>query len=144
MPNWTVDEALGEVLVAIEAGAGLTLGKDARKELDHYYRPSFKEMHQNNGDWYADRPRILLLAHVVGFVGGLLERVESFPSSPSEVSGHNAKKGAETASFSKACPDPPVLLGGWCPPKGSLSDASREVQALVAALEPIFRSRRGR
>jgi hypothetical protein len=126
-PDWEVDEAVDEVIRAIDRGApGIDLGDDARRRLRTYYTETFGKMHSEKANWRKDKLVVLPLAHLVGSIAALREAGKTLPRGlPSEISEQSAVEAASMVSFSRHC-DGPKFLGGYCDPPvgGPLSRAA--------------------
>lgn len=145
--NWEVDEALREVLDAIEQGSPLELETDVRSELDAFYRPYFERNHETGADWEEARGRILILACIVGAAATVFETMASSATGstfPESVTTEWALAAAVFVSLSKACPPPDLSLGGFCPPQRELrdrGDATAALQNLGSALDALLEER---
>ncbi|HVS01389.1 MAG TPA: hypothetical protein VMT16_01345 [Thermoanaerobaculia bacterium] len=135
-PNWTVDDALDEVVAAIEEGNGpLTLAADARTGLRSFYRKSFEDMHAAGEDWNVAKKNVLLLSNAVGALAAVIEIYTSFPKPPGRISSKNALAAAEAIAYSKICdPSRPKKTGGWCTGSVPLREASSELRGMAQAL----------
>lgn len=139
MSHWSVDDALSEVLAAIELGSpSLSLEASGRQRLVDYYRPSFQSMHDDRASWPEARPQILLLAGLVGLMAEVEETLKSFPHRPVIISAESALSAAWVVAQAKFClldakpAGGPHPRGGWCEPPTHLP---ARLNALANALE---------
>lgn len=139
-PGWTVDSALAEVVEAIIEGSLLAVTKPVQLRLQELYREDFEDQYSKQADWLADRPRVLLLARVVGALATertVYKGIGQQKPIPSEVDGDEAVAAAYLVAQAKYCP-PINFLGAWCDkvpkPPAFARRTTAELGTLVASL----------
>lgn len=139
-PGWTVDGALAEVVEAIIKGSPLEVTTPVQHRLQELYREDFEDQYSKKQDWLADRPRVLLLARVVGMLASgrtVYKAIGQQKPIPLEVDGDEAAAAAYLVAQAKYCPTP-EFLGAWCDkvpdPPTFARRTPAERSALVASL----------
>jgi len=118
----TVDDALGEVVEAMNDGARpWTLGPAAAQRIRDAYRPDFEAQFRRPRAWERESVKVLRLARWAGAVAGLLAETEAGPETqPGLVPPDHALVG--TLAAQHACPVPAArsgmafVAGRWCNP----------------------------
>ena len=139
-PGWTVDGALAEVVEAIMKGSPLKVTEPVQHRLQELYREDFEDQYSQKQDWLADRPRVLLLARVVGALATertVYKAIGQQKPIPSEVDGDEAVAAAYLVAQAKYCPAI-TFLGAWCDkvpkPPAFARRTPAELKALVSGL----------
>jgi hypothetical protein len=116
----TVDDALDEVIVAMNDGARpWALGQAAAQRIRDAYRPDFEAQFRRPRAWERESGKVLRLARWAGAVAALLAETEVGPETqPGMVPPDHALVG--TLAVRHACPIPAAprgaaaVAGRWC------------------------------
>lgn len=135
----TVDDALGEVIEAMNDGARpWTLGPAAAQRIRDAYRPDFEAQFRRPRAWERESVKVLRLARWAGAVAALLAETEVGPGGqPGDVPPDHALVG--TLAARHACPVPAAprgaaaVAGRWCN-WPSASDVPAELLQKAATL----------